>query len=115
MVVTVADLDPEGLERAAEALHNEKYPAWLWGTNEELQQHYRGQVSAAVTAYLDAQTVTTVEELRALPGRSAVLDADGMVAQMGANGPDHWDGFGRCWDAGQITLPATVIHRGGGQ
>ena len=108
------DLNPEGLERAAEALHNEKYPAWLWGTNEELQQHYRGHVTAAVAAYLGHTEVTTVEELDALPVGTILRDLDGSAWLKDADeeGATWWtvtgseDGF----NPRGILRPATVIY-----
>lgn len=106
-------LDPEGLEKAAEALHNEKYPAWLWGTNEELQQHYRGQVTAAVSAYLGhvRPEVTTVEELDALGFEAVVRDAYGDVLEK-HHGTWFMTGYEQPWSSVSIDLPATVIHWG---
>lgn len=102
-------LDKEGLEKAAEALHNEKYPAWLWGTNKELQQHYRGQVTAAVTAYLGHTEVSTVEELDALPVGTVVLNQYGSAWQRGGR---NWYLAGAPGGQKAVPyLPARVIYR----
>ena len=102
-------LDPRALEAATEAVGRHIHYSRL----SHNCHRCRRTAESAITAYLAVTqpVVETVEELVELPGRSAVVDADGMVAQMDAHDPHHWDGLERCWDATQITLPARVIWR----
>ena len=111
----MAALDPRGLEAAARviALQNSEilgHDTWgdLW---DEQRDCLHSEAAEIITAYLAVTQpiVESVEGLEGLRGRSAVVDADGMVAQMDAHDPHHWDGLERCWDATQITLPARVI------
>ena len=112
-----ATLDPRALKEAARMKCRQDEEQMLLPDWDDLdgdqQDALRGEVSDIITAYLAVTQpiVTTVDELVELPGRSAVVDADGMVAQMDAHDPHHWDGLERCWDATQITLPARVIWR----
>ena len=62
-----------------------------------------------------ARTVTTVEEVNALPDRSVVVAANRTILQcVGSVQPD-WDGNVWCdaesrwWGSGDVTLPATVL------
>ena len=119
----MSDLDPRGLEAALHAVEGEGLTSdggtphgWRCEHPDRYPDYCKCPIDvaeSAVTAYLEVAqpVVETVEELVELPGRSAVVDADGMVAQMDAHDPHHWDGLERCWDATQITLPARVIWR----
>jgi len=68
----------------------------------------RRQSKAAWDAF--HPTITTAEELDALPVGSVILDGDGMAAQK--EDEWDWDGGGRCWVTRQLALPATVLHMG---
>ena len=115
----MSDLDPRGLEEAARVIAHQNSEILGHDTWDELEDEQRdclhSEAADIITAYLEVAqpVVESVEGLAALPGRSAVVDADGMVAQMDAHDPHHWDGLERCWDATQIALPARVIWRPG--
>ena len=110
------DLNPEGMERAAEAAVNylsrdgsalpwdELSPMW--------RKVYREQAAAMLTAYLGHTEVTTVEELDALPWWSLVQGHDGFKH---LRHPDGWMlavfGGTKPHLAREIELPATVLHR----
>lgn len=74
-------LDPEGLEKAAEATYIAHTQGWAgakeaWGNLPEssfLRGEWETIARAAVSAYLEAQVVANVKELDALPVGSAVL------------------------------------------
>ena len=68
------------------------------------------RATAAVAAIDKAATITTVEELDALPEDAVILAGNVAYQKCG----DHWDGAGRTWDTVQLVsdLPARVIHWG---
>lgn len=63
-----------------------------------------------------ARTVTTVEELDALPDRSVIVAADCAILQCVGSGQPDWDGNvwqdeeSRWLGSTDIDLPATVIY-----
>lgn len=63
-----------------------------------------------------ARTVSTVEELDALPGRSVIVAADCAILQCVGSGQPDWDGNVWCdeearwWGSCDVALPATVIY-----
>lgn len=68
--------------------------------------------------YVKHRTITTVEELDALPVESVVRDASGMVFEKDCvvvrAGENWWleTGSSRHYDNTPIDLPATVLHEG---
>lgn len=76
----------------------------------------RTMAKAAIEAYLAALTVTTVEELDALPVGSVVMDGDGYVGRKERAGSrESWavslHKFSK--DSAAFSLPARVLHIGG--
>ena len=71
---------------------------------------------ALAAGYRRPRTISTVEELDALPGASVVKDALTQVfekqeAGVWHDGPHDWLAFdGKFWDVDAIHLPATVLH-----
>jgi hypothetical protein len=66
--------------------------------------------------YRKPRTITTTDDLAALPVYSVVLDADAIAYQhYGSWDPNNetriqWSAEGRWFDTEQIALPATVLH-----
>ena len=62
-----------------------------------------------------ARTVTTVEEVDALPDRSVVVAANRTALQCVGSMQPYWygnvwcDAESRWWGSGDVTLPATVL------
>jgi hypothetical protein len=73
----------------------------------ELLKRIEGEEFDEVVAGVERPTICTLEELDALPLNTAVLDADESAFQKYAT--RTWEGLGRTWDSGQISLPVTVI------
>lgn len=115
-------LDPEGLEKAARALaqipegkdwpSNEDLGGSMAGTrDDEYHDAMTEEARAAVAAYLEAQAVTTVEELEALPMETTVRCESGTIETKIPDG--RWT-CSSVWEPAQsseIELPATVIYR----
>ena len=63
-----------------------------------------------------ARTVSTVEELDALPDRSVIVAADCAILQCVGSGQPDWDGNVWCdeearwWGSCDVDLPATVLY-----
>ena len=59
--------------------------------------------------YRKPRTITTAEELDALPVGSVVLDADNVACQR-MKLPELWESGGELITTKLIPLPATVLH-----
>lgn len=68
--------------------------------------------TAALTAAWDAAVVCTVEDLDALPVRSVVWDAAGLVAEKYSRGRWRYVGSQQMWETANVRLPAHVLHHG---
>lgn len=92
--------DPR-IEAAANLIAGRDYPYY------EPDLEFAAEVIAAIDK---AATITTVDELDALPEDAVILAGNVAYQKCG----DHWDGAGRTWDTVQLVsdLPARVIHWG---
>lgn len=89
--------------------------------SESDRDAWRRMADAAGGAWREACTVTTVEQLDALPDRAVILDVDGVVLRRNpwlSENPALWfplDGYSSLEQdfgiaADEIDLPARVIH-----
>jgi|GEM_PF-4213980 len=117
-------LNPEALEAACAGFYNDPMGLTNWqrlcSADPALADKYRVGMNTAVSAYLAAlpapRTITTVEELEALPIGSVVI-INGTMLQA-----TDRDDYGTMWSrvcdidaypSNVLDLPATVIHRPG--
>jgi hypothetical protein len=97
--------------------------AVIAAVNEDLclMQGDSDTIIAAILAagYRKPRTITTAEELDALPFKSAILDSSGAVLVNDGDTEDPWASLaedfhgGPIWtSSAYIALPATVLHEG---
>ncbi|WBL18502.1 hypothetical protein [Citricoccus sp. NR2] len=98
------------IEIATWAIYEIEYPGETVDATTLEWENSTAKARAALEAALPylQKRVTTVDELRALPLGSAVIDADEIVAQMSRRDPNDWYSE-RHWYANQLALPATVL------
>ena len=115
--------DPR-IEAAARALYKQEasesgspdpWPSWE-GEGNAAREIFRDHATAAVAAIDKAATITTVEELDALPEESVIHSEQGGVWERCDDGEvRYWITTGNSdevFNSSQITLPARVIHWG---
>ena len=110
------------VERAAEGVWDSKLPdveglaPWC-DLHPASKNTYREQVLPVIfhgtkalqdLGYRKPSTITTIEELDALPDGSAVLD--GVVCVKRADGYWNFSDLAGVYASASITLPATVLH-----
>lgn len=117
-------VDPR-IEPAARALYEydrnascspDRWPDWDSPDNNG-REIGRDMATAALAAADKAATITTVEELDALPIESVILDCEGYPYRRVRQYPDvpsSWEGYelGEHLDVDTIDFPARVIHWG---
>lgn len=93
------------------------YEAWLAHKATRNPDNAKEAIRAALEAaapYMQP-TVTTIEELDALPAGTVILDSEGNSTQavMHGHGKTHWrdNKYRALLTSDLIALPATILHR----
>lgn len=92
--------------------------ALLGNSDEEFGRDYALAEADAILAagYSKPRTITTAEELDALPPSAIIKGAGGTTYEKQIDGPWHdgphdWQSFeGLFWDSWDVRLPATVLY-----
>ena len=113
-------MNKEQIEAGARAIFNVRDDEFDMDEWEDLgateRERYECDARAAYAAF--HPTITTAEELDALPDRSVVRDGDGCILEKDehayTSGAPAWYAAGveEVVAAEDITLPATVLHMG---
>jgi hypothetical protein len=91
---------------------------WEW-LEKTVTPHYRTECYKAIadailaTGWIKPRTITTVEELDALPHEAVVQDAGGFILEHWEEPEDRiWKAAGNewAWSTDDITLPAQLLY-----